>query len=559
MPPDPDAADPDIVGRIPLTAKTVLEVGCGTGVLAEEYKRRNPACRYFGIEIDPVSARVAATRMDSVANVDVELDPLPFGPEMFDCIVYGGVLADLRDPWAVLRQHAQALSATGIIVASVLNLDHWSFAERLLRGTWNYEDHGLFSRSHLRWFTLEMTRQALLGAGLHPTDVTPYIPEPAEAEDFARAMEPALAALGIDAPAYIRRAAPLSYVWRASRRPIAPIQVLSTMLAPVGGVSHVRIVEPLRAISTDPAVTTRIVTEFDEQQLRGAEPRIFVFHRPLLAGDAGLEPVRKLLDAGCVVVCEFDDNPDYIPVLKRPDIQNFRAVHAIQTTTEPLAAVLRRENPEVMVFPNGVSRLEEVRNYADPARMTVFFGGLNRGKDWPPLVPALNAVAAMAGERLQFHIVNDRGLFEALATPHKRFTPLCDYETYRNLLAGSEISFMPLADGPFNRCKSDLKYLEAAACGVTALASTVVYGDTIQDGRTGVLFRDGRELQQRLLRLIANPDAAKAIGQAGRSFVAGNRMLAYQVDSRIAWYRSLWARRKELHEALLARVPELAR
>jgi glycosyltransferase involved in cell wall biosynthesis len=234
-------------------------------------------------------------------------------------------------------------------------------------------------------------------------------------------------------------------------------------------------------------------------------------------------------------------------------------VHAIQTTTEPLAAVLRRENPEVMVFPNGVSRLEEVRNYADPARMTVFFGGLNRGKDWPPLVPALNAVAAMAGERLRFHIVNDRGLFEALATPHKRFTPLCDYETYRNLLAGSEISFMPLADGPFNRCKSDLKYLEAAACGVTALASTVVYGDTIQDGRTGVLFRDGRELQQRLLRLIANPDAAKAIGQAGRSFVAGNRMLAYQVDSRIAWYRSLWARRKELHEALLARVPELAR
>jgi spore maturation protein CgeB len=91
------------------------------------------------------------------------------------------------------------------------------------------------------------------------------------------------------------------------------------------------------------------------------------------------------------------------------------------------------------------------------------------------------------------------------------------------------------------------------------MASTVVYGNTIQDGRTGVLFRDGQELQQRLLRLIANPDAAKAIGQAGRSFVAGNRMLAYQVDGRIAWYRSLWARRKALHEALLARVPELAR
>jgi glycosyltransferase involved in cell wall biosynthesis len=174
-------------------------------------------------------------------------------------------------------------------------------------------------------------------------------------------------------------------------------------------------------------------------------------------------------------------------------------------------------------------------------------------------VPALNAVAAIAGARLHFHIVNDRDLFDALATPHKRFTPLCDYDTYRELLARSEISFMPLADVPFNRCKSDLKFLEAAACGVTALASTVVYGDSIQDGRTGVLFRDPTELQQRLMRLVANPDMAQALGRAGRDYVAANRMLAYQVERRIAWYRSLWERRDALHQALLARVPELGR
>jgi hypothetical protein len=35
-------------------------------------------------------------------------------------------------------------------------------------------------------------------------------------------------------------------------------------------------------------------------------------------------------------------------------------------------------------------------------------------------------------------------------------------------------------------------------------------------------------------------------------------MLAYQVAPRIAWYRSLWARRAELTAALLARVPALA-
>ena len=165
MPPDPEVANPELVRRIPLAAKSVLEVGCGTGVLAAEYKRRNPAARYVGIEIDADAARVAATRMDAVANVDVETDPAPFGAESFDCIVYGGVLARLRDPWAVLREHARLLNPPGFVVAQVPNLEHWSFVERLLRGTWNYEDSGVFDRSHLRWFTFETTRRAAARGG----------------------------------------------------------------------------------------------------------------------------------------------------------------------------------------------------------------------------------------------------------------------------------------------------------------------------------------------------------------------------------------------------------
>ena len=171
------------------------------------------------------------------------------------------------------------------------------------------------------------------------------------------------------------------------------------------------------------------------------------------------------------MVCEFDDHPDGIPVLQRPDIQNFRAVHAVQTTTEPLAAVLRRQNPEVAVFPNAVRALEVPRNFADPTRMRLFFGGLNREQDWPPYLEALNTVAALAGPRLHFEIVADRGLFDALRTEHRSFTPLCDYAAYRALLAGCEISFMPLADTEFNRCKSDLKFLEASVHRVASLAT----------------------------------------------------------------------------------------
>ena len=119
------------------------------------------------------------------------------------------------------------------------------------------------------------------------------------------------------------------------------------------------------------------------------------------------------------------------------------------------------------------------------------------------------------------------------------------------LLGQCEISLMPLGDTPFNRAKSDLKFIEAGACRVAALASHIVYGDSIEDGRTGLLFRDADELRDRLLRLVAMPDLARGLGDAARHYVAGERMLAYQVAPRIAWYRSLWARRAELNSALL--------
>ena len=209
------------------------------------------------------------------------------------------------------------------------------------------------------------------------------------------------------------------------------------------------------------------------------------------------------------------------------------------------------------MFPNTVRALPDVRNFLDPNVLTVFFGALNREPDWAPLMPALNAVAEQAGDRLRFCVVHDRGFFDALRTPHKMFTPTCDYDAYLALLGQCEISFMPLGDTPFNRAKSDLKFIEAGACRVASLASHVVYAASIEEGRTGLLFRNPDELHERLRRLVAMPEVARGLGNAARSYVAGERMLAYQVAERVAWYRSLWARRVELTNALYARMLEL--
>jgi hypothetical protein len=81
----------------------------------------------------------------------------------FDVVLLGDVLEHLRDPWATLR----ALTALGgRIVLSVPNVAHWTGRRALLRGRFPYAEHGLFDRTHLRFFTLASARALAEGAGL---------------------------------------------------------------------------------------------------------------------------------------------------------------------------------------------------------------------------------------------------------------------------------------------------------------------------------------------------------------------------------------------------------
>jgi glycosyltransferase involved in cell wall biosynthesis len=331
------------------------------------------------------------------------------------------------------------------------------------------------------------------------------------------------------------------------------------MLPPQGGVSDVRVVDPLRALRSDSAALTLISAEPDFAAGDVDMPKIAVLHRPLLVGDAGVQRVRTLLAKDYLVVTEFDDNPVFMAErgLDMSQLVSFSAVHAVQTSTKVLAQVLGAQNPEVAVFPNGIFELPAVRNFADPDRITLFFGALNRGDDWAPYMAGLNDVARAVGGRLRFVVAHDKDFFDALESSEKEFVPTCDYPTYLRLMGSAEIAFMPLGNTEFNRAKSDLKFIEAASCRVVSLASDVVYGASVENNKTGLVFSDSLEMRSHLLRVLAYPEAARRLGDAARAYVARERMLAYQVTARMEWYRSLWARRDELNAALRGRMPAL--
>jgi SAM-dependent methyltransferase len=539
----------DLLPLIPLSARTVLDVGCGNSELSVAYHRMNPKARLLGIAMYPADGAVAARHQELVSTPDIEAAPLPFAvPDGIDCIIYDDVLHHLRDPWALIRCHADALSPDGILLVRMRNIEYWRLTEQRLRGMWNETDGGFFGVS------IAGIREQIRRAGLTLCDVMRQEPDGESAKAFFDTLAQGLQAIGIKREDYANRAAASHLIFRIRKTPIQRMVLLGNMLNPVGGVSHVRVVHPIQAVGSDPGVTATVTNRVEPASESDQLPRIFVLHRPSLLGEQAVDTARALLDAGYLTVTEFDDHPEHFEMMRMGGDLSFRAAHAVQTSTAAMAEILRQYNPEIAIFPNAIASLPDIRNFGTPGETTLFFGALNRENDWQPFMSAINAVAANAGHRLKFQVVHDRSFFDALETPHKTFTPTCDYDTYLRILGGSEVCFMPLGDTPFNRAKSDLKFIEASACRVATLASPVVYGDSVVDGRTGLLFRDATEFHAGLLRLVAMPELARSLGDAARQYVADHRMLAYQVAPRIAWYRSLWARREALEAARRARI-----
>jgi SAM-dependent methyltransferase len=157
-----------VLGAVPDGAR-VLDVGCATGYLAAELRRRG--CTVVGVEYDPAAAEQARTACREVVVGDLEDEAVRAEVERavadaggVDTIICADVLEHLRDPWTLLSWLRTLLDPGGRAVISVPNIAHWTARRAVLRGRFDYTDFGLFDRTHLRFFTrasaTELARRA---------------------------------------------------------------------------------------------------------------------------------------------------------------------------------------------------------------------------------------------------------------------------------------------------------------------------------------------------------------------------------------------------------------
>ena len=554
--------NPELLRWMPLAARDVLELGCGEGALAAAYKRRNPAARYTAIEAHGPSAAVARARVDRLVEADIqaltpaELDALG----RFDTIVMGDVLEHLSDPWAVLRRLRPLLREDGWLALSVPNAGHWSVLAELMQGRWPARDSGLFDRTHLRWFTLDSLRQTLADTGFATVRARPrtFLLDETAAARWLPVLGDAAGTLGVEPKAFDQRARTLQWVASARRAdaPPPPERLHVHFAAMTPDFLDVRMRLPAEALMSDASLDISYAEKAPRlPDLPHDRAKVAVVQRLALADP---ETVRRYVgaaeQAGWVTVFEMDDHPDLVGQVQRSRVGEqldwtLRGFHAVQTSTDKLGAAFASANAEVAVFPNAVLELPR----AEPRdRLRVFHGALNREGFTGEVAARLGEVAARHPE-VEWVVLHDRAFFDRLPAEHKVFHKAQGYAGYLQQMARCEVVLSPLQGAPSELYKSDVKFLEAAACGAAMLASSAVYADTVEEGRTGLLAPTLDDWPRQLDRLLCDAALRASLGGAARAYVARERMQAGEVGRRAEWYRGLWRDRARLIAAAAVR------
>jgi glycosyltransferase involved in cell wall biosynthesis len=191
--------------------------------------------------------------------------------------------------------------------------------------------------------------------------------------------------------------------------------------------------------------------------------------------------------------------------------------------TVPNAVVAERARAwtaaPIAVVPNRLAwdwwRREHRQTDGPHAGVTVGWVGADRGAaDTAPMLAAWGRLArrfptvrfVVAGWCLP-------GIREAIFAARRTVRPWVDPGHSPRQWAGIDIACLPLADTPFNAAKSALKALEAGAAGCAIVASPLIYGDVLTDGRTALFAETVDDWERALARLIQGPKLRQTLAR----------------------------------------------
>lgn len=145
----------DVAQFVDPDAIRILDVGCSNGTLGSSLKTQNEKRRVVGLEGDQELVKEAQMVLDQVEPVDLNLLDAQQAADLgtFECIIFADVLEHVMWPEKLLSNLVEnCLEKGGNIIISLPNVSHYLSIVALLKKSWPKHEHGLFDKTHIRWF-----------------------------------------------------------------------------------------------------------------------------------------------------------------------------------------------------------------------------------------------------------------------------------------------------------------------------------------------------------------------------------------------------------------------
>lgn len=335
------------------------------------------------------------------------------------------------------------------------------------------------------------------------------------------------------------------------------------------GCYYVRCLVPMRANGWDGDIVSLRGTPKDYPSAARAAMRadVVVFQRP--DDPQKLKLAEILKQQGKTIV--FDNDDTYIPdsgiptqmesyhekeVLERMNKQLYDFIETsdiVTTTTEFLAEEYRKLHNNVVVLPNMVAPLdwyEPKRNESDKVRIG-FVGSVATAQDYEPIADLIRELSDDPNVQLVLHAIppdtesrkkvrqawkKEIAFWDSIDCEWVPPVPIKDYMRSLNDLK-LDIMLIPRLESYFNKCKSNIKFLEASMCEIPVIASSFPNGPYENDKHITLATDDWRE---KVYELINDKKRRRAQGRKAKQYVLQN----YNIDKRKYEYKEAYQRQR---------------
>ena len=149
----------------------IIDFGCYRGELLNTLGNLVPGSVLFGSDIE----NLIKQRNEKINFLKIDLNDVNqlerMGENKFDVLILADILEHILNPLDILREMHKFRTVKSNVFLSIPNSGHWYFRFKVFFGKFDYEENGLFDKTHIRFFTLKTIRELILKSNFEIIDL----------------------------------------------------------------------------------------------------------------------------------------------------------------------------------------------------------------------------------------------------------------------------------------------------------------------------------------------------------------------------------------------------